>query len=84
MSWQVNFIGLPEKIDAALKAHSDKLTGASKEEFDAALPHFRSLLAQNYDLKNGNPVLQLIASGHGHEGYRTLSFELKWIGGSLV
>lgn len=64
MSWSISVVGRPDAIVSALKNESDRLTAASKAEFDEALPHLVALLRQNYN-KNGDPVLELTANGHG-------------------
>lgn len=83
MSWSVTYIGTPAKITEALEKHSSTITGKSKEEFDAALPHFTGILAQNYN-NISDPVLRITASGHGHEGYNTLYVNVEYLNGTLV
>lgn len=83
MSYSVTFIGKSENIAEALKEKSNELQGPSKVEFDAALPHLVGLLEQNFN-SSGNPVLKLVASGHGHDNYRQCSVELTYLGGTLV
>lgn len=83
MSWSANYIGTPENIAQALKKQSDSISGKSKEELDAALPHIAELLKQNYN-KTAHPVLRLSASGHGHDGYNTCSVNIENLGGILV
>lgn len=86
MSWSVTFIGKPENISKALKANSEQLSGYSKEEFDAALPHLEALVSQNFNAKEEyTPVMKLVASGHGQKdnyGYCVSSIES--LGGILV
>lgn len=62
MSWSISLFGKPDKIVEALKAESEKQSGQSKVEFDAALPHMSALVSQNFG--DDYPV-QLTASGHG-------------------
>lgn len=84
MSWNVSFIGTPAKITEALEEYSTRvLSGTSKEEFEAALPHFKALLAQNYS-KVGNLTLRLTASGHGHDGYNNCYVNIEYLNGTLV
>lgn len=83
MSWSVTLIGNPGKITQALQKQSEAITGKSKEEFDAALPHLTGLLAQNYN-KHQEPVLRLTANGHGHDGYCNCSVTIENLNGSLV
>ena len=63
MSWSFNAIGKPEDFPKALDAESDRLTGQSKEEFDAAKPHLLGLIALNTD-KSVPRLMQLTAGGH--------------------
>lgn len=79
MSWSVNLIGTPTKITAALKKQSETLTGQSKEEFDAALPHMLGLLAQNY-AGTYEPAMRITASGHGYTGYNTCLVNIENLG----
>ena len=67
MSWSAYFVGSPDKIIEALKKQSEQLTGQSKEEFDAVLPHISGLLELNKNVK-ATPALRLSASGHGYNG----------------
>lgn len=86
MSWSVTFIGKPENVSNALKANSELLSGYSKEEFDAALPHLDALVSQNFNAdEKYPPVIKLVASGHGQKdtyGYCVSSIET--LGGVLV
>lgn len=83
MSWSVIFIGTPDKIAQALQKYSDTTAGKSKEEFDAALPSFLGLLAQNYN-KEQEPTLKFSASGHGHDAYNTCLVSMEYLYGVLV
>lgn len=49
MSWSCDYVGTADKIAAALKVDSEKMTGQSKVEFDAALPHLVGLLENIFD-----------------------------------
>lgn len=79
MSWSVTFIGKPENVSKALKEHSSKIDGYSKEEFDAALPHLDALVSQNFNTQHPEAVVvKLVASGHGQKdlyGYCVSSIE---------
>lgn len=83
MSWSINFIGKPEKISEALKAHSDTITGPSKEEYDAALPHIDAIVNQNYG-STYSVVLKVDANGSGHGDYRSCNISITSLGGQLV
>jgi len=50
MSWSIHFIGKPEKVVEALEAHVEKtgISGASKEEYEKALPNMVGLVKQNF------------------------------------
>jgi hypothetical protein len=83
MSWSLTLIGKTDNIVKALKEQSDKLSGGSKVEFDAALPHLVGLVEQNFNATD-NPVMQIQASGHGHDNYRQCTVTLSFLGGQLV
>lgn len=83
MSWSVNYIGKPEKIAEALEQQSEKLTGQSKTEFDAALPHLCALVKQNFN-KAGDYIVQLDANGHGYDGFNNCNVSIKAIGGGIL
>jgi hypothetical protein len=83
MSWSISFIGKSENVSQALKDNSAKLSGASKEEYDAVLPHLVGLVEQNYNKPN-NPVIQISASGSGHNDYRSCMVSVQNLGGQLV
>lgn len=92
MSWNITFIGYPDKIQEALKNHSETLSGDSKKEFDAALPHLSELVGKNYNKGEGmvSPVLKLNAYGHAYDstdgtiGHGNLGVALAPLDGSLV
>lgn len=65
MSWSIGLIGTPEKVIAALNAHSETLSGPSKTEFDAALPNIVGIVGQNFDKDGVQVVVKLTANGHG-------------------
>ncbi len=80
MSWSVTFIGKPENVSKALNAQSEQLSGYSKEEFDAALPHLDGLVMQNFrvDDQYGPLMVKITASGSGQKdtyGYCVCSIE---------
>lgn len=85
MSWSVNYMGTPQAIAESLDKYSSDLSGYSKEEFDAALPHLKGLLAENF---GDQYVRQLIASGHTGDtsrgAYRQCNVELKNLGAIKV
>lgn len=86
MSWTVNFIGEAPKVAEALTAQSEKLTGASKEEYDEALPHLIGLVRQSFG--EPNPIVSITANGHGHTNstnpYRQCQVEIKILYGVIV
>ena len=82
MSWAAYYFGKPKVIIAALKKYSEAISGKSKEEFDAALPHLIGLLEQNFSKEN-DPVVRLQASGHGSEGYSTCTVNIENLGALL-
>ena len=81
MSWSMTMIGTSENIRNALQSESKRLTGASKQEFDEALPHLAALVGMNVNTSNREQLLELEASGHashvdGVEKYRNVSIRL--------
>lgn len=88
MSWSISFVGIPEKVEVALLEQSDKLSGASKEEYDAALPHLVALVRQN--MGTPSPIVRLTASGYGwsktelQPEYRQCSVQIEQLYGALV
>ncbi|MDR3551206.1 MAG: hypothetical protein P4L31_07370 [Candidatus Babeliales bacterium] len=64
MSWSINYIGSPENVSAALDKHSDEITGQSKAEYDAALPHIKAFDSQNTNV-NYPIAIKVDANGHG-------------------
>lgn len=83
MSWSVTFIGKTENIAKALEESSAKMQGASKVEFDAALPHLIGLVKENWN-HGIDPIMKITASGHGHDTYRQCTVSLEHTGGILV
>ncbi len=83
MSWSVNLIGTPDNISKSLEKTSTELAGKSKEEFDAALPHMIGLVKQNYNASNPNLALNLIASGHGYDGYNSCFVRIEAMSANL-
>ena len=80
MSWSMTVIGTSENIRNALQSESKRLTGASKQEFDEALPHLAALVGMNVNT-NREQLLELEARGHashvdGVEKYRNVSIRL--------
>lgn len=65
MSWSVDYTGAPAAVQAALDKQSTVLTGASKEEFDAALPGLKVLVGLNQNDKYPCAI-RLTAAGHAH------------------
>lgn len=89
MSWSIMLIGHPDKVVAALETESTKLSGKSKDEFDAALPHLVGLVRQNYNSATDiQPVLSVQASGHGYENsegaYNNCIVTIQTLAGVLV
>ena len=61
-------MGKPEAVAKALEEESAKLTGQSKDEYDAALPHLAALVRENFVKAGsgyGEPVIEFSASGSG-------------------
>lgn len=83
MSWSINLIGSPENVGKALEANSGNLSGQSKVEYDAALPHIKALVEQN--VNNSYPIaIKVDASGHGDTtGNNTVNVTIGY-GGQLA
>jgi hypothetical protein len=64
MSWSICFIGKPEKVVEALEEQSGKFSGDSSVEYNAALPHFKALVAENFGSEQ--QIIKITASGHGY------------------
>jgi len=69
MSWSITLIGTPDKLVEKLERESDKLSGQSKIEYDAALGFICGLIQQNYE-KDTPPILKIEAAGHGEASIR--------------
>jgi hypothetical protein len=86
MSWSVVFIGKPENVAAALNEQSEKLDGASKVEYDAALPHLVGIVEQNFG--ENSPAVKITANGHGYtngeQSSRQLTVSIELMYGTLV
>lgn len=66
MSFSVSFIGKPDAIKNALAKESDRLTGQSKEEFDAVKPAIETIVDQNVTGVGDQAVLHVEANGHAN------------------
>ena len=90
MSWSVQLIAKPQKVVEALDAQSEKEQGQCKLEFDAALPHLKALVLENFNDSPGNePVIHLVASGsgcvwNGKETQRSCGVKIEPVYGVLV
>jgi hypothetical protein len=87
MSWSIHLVGTPEGVRNALDAESERLSGDSKEEFDAAKPHLQALVALN--LGDVPPAIRIEASGHasrkdGKVIYGTCRANVENLGARLV
>lgn len=86
MSFSVSFIGKPEAIKRKLVEESERLTGPSKEEFDAVKPALETILDQQVN----NGVIHLTANGYAtfnkidgyppDKTYGSCSVEVKTLG----
>ena len=68
MSWSITSIGNPVNVAKELDEESARLTGQCKVEFDAALPHLKAIVLENFQTRPApycQPVVKLEASGHG-------------------
>lgn len=66
MSFSVSFVGKPDALKRALAAESERLTGQSKEEFDAVKPAIETILDQNVNLGGDPSVFRVDANGHAN------------------
>lgn len=86
MSWCINLIGSPEKVEQAIESYSSELSDLSKAEFDEAKPGLISLIKQNYG--DEGQFVKLEANGHGHiangKESRQLSVSLTPLYGEFV
>lgn len=87
MSWSIQLIGKPEKINEKLEEQSKYLSGQSKQEFDEAKLHLQSLVSQ---CVGENVLVRLNASGHatiqpdGTKTYGQVSVVLEPLYGELA
>jgi hypothetical protein len=70
MSWSFSCIGKPAAVAAALDEFSATQNGQSKLEFDAAAPHLKALVSENFlSAQAGSgyvePIIRFEASGSG-------------------
>jgi hypothetical protein len=85
MSWSVSAIGRPEKVIEYFKEEAAKLSGQSRVEIDAAMPHVLGLLGQNFAREGSGhqePLVQVETSGsgqarNGEQVQRSVSVSLK-------
>lgn len=64
MSWSITLVGKPENVAKALEENSAKLSGQSKAEYDAAIPHIVGLVNENFG--QNPPTLKVTAAGSGY------------------
>ncbi|MEP6743424.1 MAG: hypothetical protein ABJB61_13075 [bacterium] len=81
MSFSVIFIGKPEAIKRKLAEESNRLTGQSKDEFNALRPALETILDQQF----GNGAISLNAYGHasftdGEKTFGNCGVEVKPLG----
>lgn len=86
MSFSVSYVGKPDAIKRKLVEESDRLTGHSKEEFDAVKPALETILDQH--VNNHSPI-SLSANGHASftDGVKTsgqCSVEVKTLYGTFA
>lgn len=66
MSFSVSVIGRPDAIKRVLAVESDRLTGQSKEEFDAVKTAIETILDQNVNIGGDPSVFHVEANGHAN------------------
>lgn len=74
MSWSISVIGKPENVVKEIEAESERLTGASKEEFLAAKACMVAAVTNNFG--DPMPLVVLDASGHS-DGTKYRQFRMK-------
>ena len=88
MSWSISVIGTPENVIKYIEKESGRLTGDSKEEFDAAKPNIISLINMNYNTSYPQMAIEVTANGHrytsDYQKYGTCSISIKQAGSVLV
>lgn len=62
MSWSIYAKGTPEEVVRRLEEHSNTISGQSKEEYDAAMPHLIALVNENI-----GGTINFSAGGHGNK-----------------
>lgn len=68
MSWSIVFIGKPKQVVEAMQKETDTMSGASKTEYEQALPHLAALIGQNFAIPETEwnpPTMRISANGHG-------------------
>lgn len=70
MSWSFSALGTKEAIVKALDDQSTKESGQCKIEFDAALPHLKALVCENfqsdeYKKQYGSTLIDIDVNGSG-------------------
>lgn len=65
MSWSTSATGTPDEVVDHLTKYGATLTGQSKVEFDAALPHLTGLVKENFDNTPGQAPSKLSLSAYG-------------------
>lgn len=86
MSWGIQLIGKPDKINERLQKYSESLRDQSKAEFDEAMPHLQALISQ---MVGENLLVKLSASGHasfsgGEKTYAQVSVAIDPLYGELA
>jgi len=86
MSWSIQVVGRPDKINDKLERYSESLSGQSKAEFDEAKLHLSALLLQNV---GENMLMQFKASGHavfadGKKTYGVVTVAIEQLYGELA
>lgn len=77
------FIGSPENVINALKDHSNKIDGKSKEEYDAVLPNIVGIVEQNYCTAYP-ATISVSANGHANDGYSSCNVTVSQLAGQIV
>ena len=84
MSWSIDLIGETQAVVSELTRLSGPMSGDSKIEYDAALPHMIGIVEQNYSVENHPRIIRIKANGHGHGQSRICNVNVETIHSLLV
>lgn len=65
MSWSYSGVGKVEELCRSIDTNAAQQSGQCKIEMDAAVPHLKALLNQNFDKNNPELIMEITAYGSG-------------------